>query len=109
MAPLGGLVVVIVALVLVAPAYAKPDPVVTSLKKQVAALRADVADLKRSVDQNHQLAICYYALGQDSFRVVFSAMSMFSEAITGKRVSAWDAIQRFDDQGACASVGIPRP
>lgn len=101
--------VAVTALLLASPAMAKPDPAVGKLQRQIVALQAQVKQLQKDVALNKSLAICYYALGQDSFRVAFSALSSLTEAVSGKRVSAWDAIQKFDDQGACSAVGIPRP
>lgn len=97
------------ALILAAPAMAKTDPQVVALKKQVAALRVTVGQLRTDVDKNRQLAICYYALTQDSFRTAFIALSKLTQAITGNPVTAWEQIPRLDDQGACAAVGLPRP
>lgn len=101
--------VIAAALVLAAPAAAKPDPAVLKLQRQVAALQAEVRALHAKAAENRNIAICYYALNRDSFRTVFHALSSFSEAITGKRVDAWDQLPRFDDEGACAAINIPRP
>lgn len=104
-----GLAVALIALVLAAPALAKPDPGVLKLQKQVAALTVQVQQLQKQAEQNRQLAICYYALNQDTFRIVFLALSSITQALTGSRVPSWDAINRFDDQGACAALNMPRP
>ena len=103
------LAVAAAALVLAAPAQGKPDPQLAALKKQVAALTQRVKQLETKAELNRQLAVCYYALNQDSIRTVFQALSLLTEAVTGRRVPAWDAIERFNDQGACSAVGIPRP
>ena len=103
------LLVVVVALALVPSAMAKPDPAITALKKQVAALTLQVKALRAQQTQTRNLTVCYFALSRDTFQVVYKALSTFSEMITGQRIPAWDSIPRFDDQGACAAVGLARP
>jgi hypothetical protein len=103
------MLVLLASLVFAAPAMAKPDPQLTALKKQVTQLRAQVQNLQLQVDQNRQLAICYYALGQDSFKIAFFALSRLTFGLTGTNVPAWEQIQRFDDQGSCLAVGVNRP
>lgn len=97
------------ALLLAAPAAAKPDPQVTALKKQVAALTARVKLLEDGLAYEKNLSTCRFAIDNDAFRVVFTAMSKFAGVITGSNVPAWESIPRYDDQGACAAVGYTRP
>ena len=113
----------VLALVFTASAGAKTDPQVLALRSQVSGLRHQVTALQQQVkilnsavsNLTVQLAYeknmdtCRYALGQDSFRIVFTTLSKMAGVLTGSNVPPWETIPRFDDAGACAAVGVSRP
>jgi hypothetical protein len=106
----------IVCLLAAPAAQAKPDPRIAALQTKVSGLRLQVASLQRQVDaltatqtKDRAATVCYYALGQDGFAIVFKGMSQLARAITGNGVPAWENIPRYDDRGACAAAGLSRP
>lgn len=103
--------VVVVAAVMAAPATASA-PTMGGLQRQITALRAEIAQLRtddaanKTVQTRTQDTItCNYAIGADNLNSVWHTLVLLAQ---NDGFPAQPDLPRFDDQGACARLGVTR-
>lgn len=119
-----GVALVVVMAVLAAPATASA-PTLGGLQRQVTALQAQVVALKARVTATEKTGqsladhiTCNYAVSDDNLNSVFHTQNLLAQYVgaidaqvrnlPANPIGAQPDHPRYDDQGACARIGVTR-